>query len=198
MVCIGVPTLRPLYLKTRGMTLGSGYGRHQSRASSTLPQFDIVEKGLKHKRIESGSISSPVLLSTTNIATNFMAPICHSISASMDGVPPRLSESSTRPRPPAPARLSSSPRTSADHFRHPPRSPAVFGPNIGLAGEYQQGQMYHDPPMLTHLPPRSDSLRSHISRPPTASSARSGGDGVIWVRNEVAVEHERAPQWPLR
>lgn len=74
----------------------------------------------------------------------------------------------------------------------------MFGPNVGLAGEYRQGQMCHDPPMLARPPPRSDSLRSHISRPPTASSARSGGDGVIWVRNEVAVEHEGASQWPLR
>ncbi|KXJ97246.1 hypothetical protein Micbo1qcDRAFT_191787 [Microdochium bolleyi] len=182
MVCIGVPTLRPLYLKTRGLTLGSGYGRHQSRATSTLPTFEIVEKGAGHKRIISGSISSPVLLSTTNLATNYMAPIHGNTQLNKISSPPHLSESSWPPTPLAPARLSMSPRSSGDHEFSPmmrgyPQSPLTMSP---------------------HLPPRSDSLRGHSVRPPTSSSARSGGDGVIWVRNEVVIENDTAPQWPLR
>ncbi|KAH7040952.1 uncharacterized protein B0I36DRAFT_234103 [Microdochium trichocladiopsis] len=197
MVCIGVPTLRPLYLKTRGLTIGSGYGRHQSRASSTLPQFEIVEKEPKHKRIVSGSISSPVLLSTTNLATNFMAPIHSNIQPNKIGSPPRLSESSIAPSWPAPTRLSSSPRASIDHVQS--RISDESRDHVVIAREHPQtpssayGQW-----VLPRLPPRSDSLRSHVARPPTASSLQSAGEGVIWVRNEVVVEKDMAPEWPLR
>lgn len=182
MVCIGVPTLRPLYLKTRGLTLGSGYGRHQSQEASTLPRFEIIEKGTGHKRIIGGSISSPVLLSTTNLAANYMTPIHGSIQHSKLGSPPRLSESSFAPMPPPPARLSASPRSSIDH-------------GFGLV---TTSIVQHPLAVSSNLPPRSDSLRSHIVRPATSSSSRSGSEGVIWVRNEVIVEKGAAPQWPLR
>ncbi|KAK7963872.1 hypothetical protein PG988_010846 [Apiospora saccharicola] len=48
MICIGIPTLRPLYLKTQ-RNVASAYarsrqhGRHPSRHSQQLPQFDMVE-----------------------------------------------------------------------------------------------------------------------------------------------------------
>lgn len=43
MICIGVPTLRPLYLRTRGFASSLGYGRSVRSHNSQLPQFDMVE-----------------------------------------------------------------------------------------------------------------------------------------------------------
>jgi len=40
-ICIGIPTLRPLYLRTRGMSIGYA-NRSQSRASE-LPQFTMCD-----------------------------------------------------------------------------------------------------------------------------------------------------------
>lgn len=42
MVCLGVPTLRPLYLKKRGMSIGYA-DRDHSRAEEQLPQFTMVD-----------------------------------------------------------------------------------------------------------------------------------------------------------
>ncbi|KAI0377386.1 hypothetical protein F5Y04DRAFT_264557 [Hypomontagnella monticulosa] len=43
MVCIGIPTLRPLYLKTRG--LSSAYSNHgRSNDNSELPQFTMYDR----------------------------------------------------------------------------------------------------------------------------------------------------------
>lgn len=42
MICIGVPTLRPLYLRTRGIVSSLGYGRSVRSHNSQLPQFDMV------------------------------------------------------------------------------------------------------------------------------------------------------------
>ncbi|KAF3026567.1 hypothetical protein E8E14_014090 [Neopestalotiopsis sp. 37M] len=41
MICIGIPTLRPLYLKARDIT--SAYGRHGHSRTSELPRFAIYE-----------------------------------------------------------------------------------------------------------------------------------------------------------
>ncbi|ETS77933.1 hypothetical protein PFICI_09995 [Pestalotiopsis fici W106-1] len=41
MICIGIPTLRPLYLKARGMA--SAYGRHGQSQTSELPRFVMYE-----------------------------------------------------------------------------------------------------------------------------------------------------------
>ncbi|KAH9885328.1 hypothetical protein F4778DRAFT_761137 [Xylariomycetidae sp. FL2044] len=43
MVCIGVPTLRPLYLEARGMTIGTGYANRERNSGSVLPQFKMCE-----------------------------------------------------------------------------------------------------------------------------------------------------------
>ncbi|KAI0008352.1 hypothetical protein F4779DRAFT_587347 [Xylariaceae sp. FL0662B] len=70
MVCIGVPTLRPLYLKVRG--LGDTYANYSNRArsnASELPQFTILSykfpspppkshSRFSHSRVDSG-ISNP-------------------------------------------------------------------------------------------------------------------------------------------
>ncbi|OIW23922.1 hypothetical protein CONLIGDRAFT_116202 [Coniochaeta ligniaria NRRL 30616] len=42
MVCLGIPTLRPLYLKKRGMSIGYA-GRDHSRADEVLPQFTMID-----------------------------------------------------------------------------------------------------------------------------------------------------------
>lgn len=42
MVCLGIPTLRPLYLKKRGMSIGYADRRH-SRADEVLPQFTMID-----------------------------------------------------------------------------------------------------------------------------------------------------------
>ncbi|KAI0133451.1 hypothetical protein BJ170DRAFT_163269 [Xylariales sp. AK1849] len=64
MACIGIPTLRPLYLKTRGMS--SAYGRRGQSQPSELPQFTMIEKKTRpstapagaslHSRTDSGPI----------------------------------------------------------------------------------------------------------------------------------------------
>jgi hypothetical protein len=41
MICIGIPTLRPLYLKMRGIT--SAYENHGRSRNSELPQFAMVK-----------------------------------------------------------------------------------------------------------------------------------------------------------
>ncbi|KAI1859144.1 hypothetical protein JX265_010621 [Neoarthrinium moseri] len=55
MVCIGIPTLRPLYLKSRGIT--STYGRQGHSQASELPQFTMVEK--KNTSSPNGSPQMP-------------------------------------------------------------------------------------------------------------------------------------------
>jgi hypothetical protein len=50
LICIGIPTLRPLYLKTRGIT--SAYGRQGQSQASELPRFTMVDRKLP--------ISSPI------------------------------------------------------------------------------------------------------------------------------------------
>lgn len=39
MICVGIPTLRPLYLRTRGKT--GAYASHAGSNSSELPQFTM-------------------------------------------------------------------------------------------------------------------------------------------------------------
>lgn len=46
MICIGIPTLRPLYLKARDIT--SAYGRHGHSRTSELPRFAIYEPKTPH------------------------------------------------------------------------------------------------------------------------------------------------------
>jgi hypothetical protein len=44
MVCLGIPTLRPLYLRRRGSIGYSGYAdRHRSRVEEQLPQFTMID-----------------------------------------------------------------------------------------------------------------------------------------------------------
>ncbi|KAB5549610.1 hypothetical protein GE09DRAFT_1174508 [Coniochaeta sp. 2T2.1] len=45
MVCLGIPTLRPLYLKKRGMSIGYGNyaNRHHSRAEEQIPEFTMID-----------------------------------------------------------------------------------------------------------------------------------------------------------
>ncbi|KAI0601176.1 hypothetical protein F4775DRAFT_543060 [Biscogniauxia sp. FL1348] len=72
MVCIGVPTLRPLYLKARGVA--SAYGHHaRSEASDAPPQFTMcdrkapigpgppaqVDSGFSHSRTDSNVTKPP-------------------------------------------------------------------------------------------------------------------------------------------
>jgi len=54
MICVGVPTLRPLYLRARGKG-GSGYGSHGRSNHSDLPQFTM----LKDKPVMSPSTPEP-------------------------------------------------------------------------------------------------------------------------------------------
>jgi hypothetical protein len=42
MVCLGIPTLRPLYLRKRGMSIGYA-GRNHSRADEVLPEFTMID-----------------------------------------------------------------------------------------------------------------------------------------------------------
>ncbi|KAI0174502.1 hypothetical protein BJ166DRAFT_493020 [Pestalotiopsis sp. NC0098] len=46
MICIGIPTLRPLYLKARGIT--SSYGRNGQSQTSEMPSFKMCEPKLGH------------------------------------------------------------------------------------------------------------------------------------------------------
>src|SRR3569833_2449708 len=43
MICLGIPTLRPLYLKRRGIPVE--YGHQVERHASELPQFTMCEPG---------------------------------------------------------------------------------------------------------------------------------------------------------
>lgn len=59
MVCIGIPTLRPLYMKSRGVT--STYGKHGHSRASEFPEFTMCEperalstRGVLHSRTDSG------------------------------------------------------------------------------------------------------------------------------------------------
>ena len=57
MVCIGIPTLRPLYLKTRG--IGSGYERQGQSQASELPQFTMCEPKTMRQPTPPLSVSYP-------------------------------------------------------------------------------------------------------------------------------------------
>lgn len=43
MVCLGVPTLRPLYLKQRGLSIGYA-DRDHSRPDEALPRFTMIDQ----------------------------------------------------------------------------------------------------------------------------------------------------------
>ena len=60
MICVGIPTLRPLYLKSRGLpTTHSQQSRSHSR-SNELPQFTMIkEKPIISSPIQSPSVASP-------------------------------------------------------------------------------------------------------------------------------------------
>jgi hypothetical protein len=74
MVCIGIPTLRPLYLKSRGVS--STYGRHGHSAASQLPQFTMCEpvatepalstRGVLHSRTDSSPTKPSSVYSPTS------------------------------------------------------------------------------------------------------------------------------------
>lgn len=44
MVCLGVPTLRPLYLRHRSLSIGYGDREHNSHADEQLPRFTMVDQ----------------------------------------------------------------------------------------------------------------------------------------------------------
>jgi len=87
-ICIGIPTLRPLYLRTRGMSIG--YANRSRSQASELPQFTMCDaKPIVDPYVrDSASSQAPLKGDVESTGSPARPPTAHTREAgdSIDGI----------------------------------------------------------------------------------------------------------------
>lgn len=212
MICIGIPTLRPLYLRTQ-RNVASAYakqqrsrqhGRHPSRHSQQLPQFDMVEgppiaQGGDHKSAvlldDDSKFASSVRDSGQGLLQHAAAaaqrPASNSSTMRTESlrttrtvsIPMQMSAATPRPvSRPQRAYMRDSHATNTTFIEEEVQMQQADGPDL------EKG--YH------HSRNGSTALGAWPEvEDPEAEERRQG---VIWIQNDVQIERSYADNWPLK
>ncbi|KAK6858173.1 hypothetical protein PG995_005872 [Apiospora arundinis] len=212
MICIGIPTLRPLYLKTT-RNLASAYarsqrsrqhpnGRYTSRRSAQLPQFAMVEEPAS---------SIQVLGDKMSPATTFddgSSKFASSARDSGQGLLKYAAAAAVRPQSSSTMRTDSmSIRTST--MRSMPLSGGVSRPqraymrdshatNTTFIEEEAQLQQADGPDLEKGLNRNRAGSTALGAGPLREDVEEERRQGVIWIQNDVQVERSYADNWPLK
>ncbi|KAK0706177.1 hypothetical protein B0T26DRAFT_444813 [Lasiosphaeria miniovina] len=189
MVCLGIPTLRPLYLKHRGRSIGYGDRQHSHASDPELPQFDMVDQ--KH----AGPSQGPQL--------GEQGPIPHDHKRQDHKQDHKQQIILPASPPPSYVRDSTSSHTVVEPEPSPEPLPELAKPlNV-----YSRGRDSVDDILGLYDAERSRSRGRTVSRGNHSNKSSSSNNsktslyapGVIWVRNEVLVEVEHDYRnWPLK
>ncbi|KAK3938887.1 hypothetical protein QBC46DRAFT_460024 [Diplogelasinospora grovesii] len=189
MVCLGIPTLRPLYLKKRGMSIGYGDRRHSQYGNDedVLPQFEMC-----------GPEPQPPL-----------PPSEKPLSEPQREPQNPFNDPTTDSR-------RSSQETQYNQQMHPVRDSASSHTMVESIHDEEMGSdspIFHSPILSTpeschthHSRRRSDSVDDILGlydQRPSRETSRAPAHGIIWVKNEVRVQSEEkndylTPNWPLK
>lgn len=206
MVCLGIPTLRPLYLKQRGMSIGYTGREHTRDDDSEMPAFTMCEQlpqDVEHgkKQALPGPDQEREQPPSEPKYEMMQAPPRrgpqHLETQHLENPPLSIIEEQPEPRDPSPEynaflRDSASSHTMVEHSPSP--------------------EPYLQRPESARTRDRSDSVddilglyNSDRSRSRGAVSNKEAAlengmpSGLIWVRCDVSVDVERSrAEWPLK
>lgn len=186
MVCLGIPTLRPLYLKQRGMSIGYSDRAHTHNSDPELPLFTMCEN---KPPTQPPQISEKPMVEDTRVieaTTNKMGKIeeeQHEIQPDEPG---------SDPQPTTFLRDSSSSHTMVESSPSP--EPQIQRPERARTRERSDS--------VDDILGLYDSDRSRSrgrAKGALCDDRQSTSSGVIMVKNEIWVDVERqAGDWPLR
>lgn len=186
MVCLGIPTLRPLYLKQRGMSIGYSDRAHTHNSDPELPLFTMCEQ----------KPPAPVPPRTSEKVEAESAEVAEGIGEKTGHM--ELEESATQadartssPGPTSFLRDSSSSHTMVESSPSP--EPHVQRPESARTRD--RSDSVDDILGLYN----SDRSRSRGRAKAALYDGRPSTSGAIVVKNEIWVDVERqAGSWPLR